>query len=70
MLFGLTKRLNTINGALAAERTALIDQDGLSGNGFDFPTNASGSPDSRATPATTVALPTFMSRQPSFPCVL
>ncbi len=66
MLFGLAKGVNTINDALEAERTTLIDQYGLSGGGFDFPTNGSGSPDSLAAPATTVKLLTFMSGQTTF----
>ena len=66
MLFGLTKGVNTIKDALSAERTTLIDQDGLSGDGFSFPTNGSGSPDSRAAPATTVKLLTFMNGQTTF----
>jgi len=53
--------VNTIENALEAERATLVNQYGLSGDGFDFPTNGSGSPDSRAAPATTVGLLTFMS---------
>lgn len=66
MLFGLANGATTIQGALNVERRTLINQYGLSGDGFDFPTNGSGSPDSRATPATTVGLLTYMSRQPTF----
>jgi PBP4 family serine-type D-alanyl-D-alanine carboxypeptidase len=66
MLFGLTKGVRTIHDALHIERTTLIDQYGLSGDGFDFPTNGSGSPDSRATPATVVKLLTFMGGQKTF----
>jgi len=66
MLFGLAKGVRTIQGALSVERTTLIDQYGLSGDTFDFPTNGSGSPDSRAAPATTVELLTFMRRQKTF----
>ena len=51
VLFGLTKGARTIGTALAAERTALVAEYGLRPDGFDFPTNGSGSPDSRATPA-------------------
>ncbi|MGF6230330.1 D-alanyl-D-alanine carboxypeptidase [Inquilinus ginsengisoli] len=50
VLFGLTKGARTIGTALAAERTALMAEYGLRPDGFDFPTNGSGSPDSRATP--------------------
>jgi PBP4 family serine-type D-alanyl-D-alanine carboxypeptidase len=66
MLFGLAKGVRTIKDALNVERTTLIDQYGLSGDGFDFPTNGSGSPDSRAAPATVVKLLTFMSGQKTF----
>jgi len=41
----------------------LVNLDGLSGDGFDFPTNGSGSPDSAAAPATTAKLLTFMTSQ-------
>lgn len=47
-LFGLDKGERTIAGALAAERQTLTDDFGLDGEQFDFPTNGSGSPDSRA----------------------
>lgn len=54
-LFGLTKGQRTIAGALAAERKTLA-QMGIPPAEFDFPTNGSGSPDSRAAPRATVAL--------------
>jgi len=54
MLFGLANGVNTIPKALSTERATLTDQDGLNAHGFDFPTNGSGSPDSRAAAATTV----------------
>ncbi|MBN9022335.1 MAG: D-alanyl-D-alanine carboxypeptidase [Rhizobiales bacterium] len=47
MLFGLTEGARTRDAALAAERAALVEHFGLSADGFDFPTNGSGSPDSR-----------------------
>lgn len=56
MLHGLTEGARTRDAALAAERTALTTTYGLPGDGFDFPTNGSGSPDSRATPATVTGL--------------
>lgn len=56
MLFGLTHDQRTIDGALAAERATLIGDFGLPADSFDFPTNGSGSPDSRATPRATVQL--------------
>jgi D-alanyl-D-alanine carboxypeptidase len=40
---------------------------GLDGHGFDFPTNGSGSPDSRASAATTVNLLSVMKDQATFP---
>jgi D-alanyl-D-alanine carboxypeptidase len=67
MLFGLTHGVNTMSSALAVERATLIDRDGLDGNGFDFPTNGSGSPDSRASAGTTVKLLAFVERQKTFP---
>jgi len=60
MLFGLTRGQRTIGGALAAERSTLVDQMGVPADGFDFPTNGSGSPDSQATPRATVQLLTAM----------
>jgi len=67
MLFGLAHGVNTMASALSVERATLVDQDGLEGNGFDFPTNGSGSPDSRASAATTVKLLAFMNGQKTFP---
>lgn len=67
MLFGLANGANTIQQALTAERSTLIDHGGLNGDGFDFPTNGSGSPDSAAAAATTVQLLTLMNRQKTFP---
>ena len=55
-LFGLDEGKRTIDGALAAERETLIDDFGLDGDQFDFPTNGSGTPDSRATPRALVDL--------------
>ncbi len=66
MLFGLANGVNTIDDALSVEKTRLVDQYGLFFNGFLFPTNGSGSPDSRASAATTVQLLTSMSRRPTF----
>jgi PBP4 family serine-type D-alanyl-D-alanine carboxypeptidase len=61
-LFGLTKGQKTVKGALAAERRTLIDQFGISGNQFEFPTNGSGTPDSEASPKALVQLLTKMSK--------
>ncbi|WP_404924972.1 D-alanyl-D-alanine carboxypeptidase/D-alanyl-D-alanine-endopeptidase [Mesorhizobium sp. ORM16] len=55
-LFGLTQGARTIETDLAAERNTLIGEYGLSPDGFDFPTNGSGSPDSRATPGAVTGL--------------
>lgn len=54
-LFGLDEGERTIDGALAAERTALVDRFGLDGDQFSFPTNGSGTPDSQATPQALVS---------------
>ena len=56
MLHGLTKGARTIEAALAAERQVLVADYGLPADGFDFPTNGSGSPDSRATPEALLGL--------------
>jgi PBP4 family serine-type D-alanyl-D-alanine carboxypeptidase len=56
MLLGLARGQRTVADALAAERRVLVDELGLPADGFDFPTNGSGSPDSQATPRATVRL--------------
>jgi D-alanyl-D-alanine carboxypeptidase/D-alanyl-D-alanine-endopeptidase (penicillin-binding protein 4) len=56
MLFGLAHEQRTVAGELAVERQTLVDQMGIRADAFDFPTNGSGSPDSRATPRATVQL--------------
>ncbi len=61
-LFGLTKGAKTLQGSLAAERTAI---EGMGITEFDFPTNGSGSPDSRAAPRATVQWLTAMSKGPN-----
>ena len=63
-LFGLTKGQTTIQGALGAERQTLIADFGVNGDQFDFPTNGSGTPDSRAAPRALVQLLTQMSKTP------
>lgn len=55
-LFGLTKGARTVQDALAAERRTLIDDFGIDGSLFDFPTNGSGTPDSQAAPRALVQL--------------
>ena len=64
MLFGLTEGARARDTALAAERKALTGQYGLSPDGFNFPTNGSGSPDSQASPETVTGLLQAMSRSP------
>ena len=64
MLFGLHEGARTRDDALAAERRALTEIYGLPADGFDFPTNGSGSPDSRATPATVTGLLKAMQKTP------
>ena len=49
-LYGLTRGARTIQGALAAERRRLVRRFGVGPREFRFPTNGSGTPDSRATP--------------------
>ena len=61
-LFGLANGQQTIADALAAERRALTEEMGLAEHSFDFPTNGSGSPDSRATPRAVVQLLTRMAQ--------
>ena len=60
MLFAQTKDARTIKAALAAERKTLTSEYGLRAGSFDFPTNGSGSPDSRATPGGLMQLLTEM----------
>lgn len=59
--FGLAHGQTTVTGALAEERKAIVGLD-IPANAFDFPTNGSGSPDSRATPHAIVDMLTAMSR--------
>ncbi len=55
-LFGLTQGQRTIAGALAAERKTLVGRMGIKPGNFTFPTNGSGSPDSRAAARATVGM--------------
>ena len=64
MKHGLAHGARTVETALAAEREALVGDLGLDPAGFDFPTNGSGSPDSRATPRATVNLLAAMAASP------
>ena len=61
-LFGLDEGRRTVQGALAAERRALIDRYGIAGNQFRFPTNGSGTPDSQASPRALVQFLRAMTR--------
>ncbi len=63
-LFGESKDRDTIQGALANERSVLTDQYGVPGAQFDFPTNGSGSPDSQGSPRALVQMLTKMSTTP------
>jgi D-alanyl-D-alanine carboxypeptidase/D-alanyl-D-alanine-endopeptidase (penicillin-binding protein 4) len=56
-LFGLEHGARTVQGALTAERRVLTHRFTVPGAQFSFPTNGSGTPDSRATPR---ALVTFL----------
>jgi PBP4 family serine-type D-alanyl-D-alanine carboxypeptidase len=60
-LFGVSNGARTIKGALASERKTLEGM-GIDGNQFNFPTNGSGSPDSKAAPRAVIALLTAMSK--------
>ena len=50
ILLGLANGVRTVQESLEVERMTLVDDFGLNGNGFNFPTNGSGSPDSQASP--------------------
>ena len=63
-LFGVTEGERTIDGALAAERRTLIGDYGLDPGQFDFPTNGSGTPDSRAAPRALVQFLLQMTQTP------
>jgi D-alanyl-D-alanine carboxypeptidase len=65
MHVGLSQGQRTRETALAAERRLLIEDMGLDPASFDFPTNGSGSPDSRASARTTAKLIAAMSTRPS-----
>jgi D-alanyl-D-alanine carboxypeptidase/D-alanyl-D-alanine-endopeptidase (penicillin-binding protein 4) len=66
MLFGINEGARTRDTALAAERKALTGKFGIPGDAFDFPTNGSGSPDSRASAAAVTGLLKAMSRTPVY----
>jgi PBP4 family serine-type D-alanyl-D-alanine carboxypeptidase len=62
ILFGLTKGVRTVGGALEQERMTLINEFDVSANGFNFPTNGSGSPDSEASPRAVTTLLSNMNK--------
>ena len=66
MHVGLSQGARTRETALAAERRLLVDDLGLDPAGFDFPTNGSGSPDSRASARTTAKLAAAMTKRPGY----
>lgn len=70
MYAGLTQGARTRKAALAAERRTLPGRFGVPADGFRFPTNGSGSPDSRATPGALMTLLREMATRPTFPVYL
>jgi D-alanyl-D-alanine carboxypeptidase/D-alanyl-D-alanine-endopeptidase (penicillin-binding protein 4) len=66
MYGGLARGARTRDAALRSERQVLVRRFGVPADGFSFPTNGSGSPDSRATAGALVSLLTAMSRRPEF----
>ena len=60
ILYGVTQGAKTVQEALLAERETLINDYGINGDRFDFPTNGSGSPDSQASPSAIIQLLTEM----------
>jgi D-alanyl-D-alanine carboxypeptidase/D-alanyl-D-alanine-endopeptidase (penicillin-binding protein 4) len=66
MYAGLTRGARTRSAALAAERRTLVTRYGLPADGFRFPTNGSGSPDSQATPSALMTLLREMATRPTF----
>lgn len=67
MQVGLSQGQRTVAAALAAERKLLTGNIGLDPAGFDFPTNGSGTPDSRASARTTARLISAMSMRAGYP---
>jgi D-alanyl-D-alanine carboxypeptidase/D-alanyl-D-alanine-endopeptidase (penicillin-binding protein 4) len=67
MMVGLSQGQRTVATALAAERKLLTSDLGLDPAGFDFPTNGSGTPDSRASARTTASLISAMTTRPAYP---
>ncbi|MGC1164584.1 MAG: D-alanyl-D-alanine carboxypeptidase, partial [Solirubrobacterales bacterium] len=63
-LFGLTRGERTVEGSLAAERRFLAQRFGVDPELFEFPTNGSGTPDSRAAPRALVQVLRAAARKP------
>lgn len=55
-LFGLAKGERTVEGSLDQERITLVNDFNVPADGFNFPTNGSGSPDSEASPRAVTTL--------------
>jgi D-alanyl-D-alanine carboxypeptidase len=66
MLLGVAEGVKTVQDALQVERETLIEEFGIKGDEFNFPTNGSGSPDSQASPNATVNLLVDMSKRGIF----
>ncbi len=66
MHVGLSQGQRTVAGALGVERRLLVEDMKLDPAGFDFVTNGSGSPDSRASARTTAQLLTNMRSRPAY----
>jgi D-alanyl-D-alanine carboxypeptidase/D-alanyl-D-alanine-endopeptidase (penicillin-binding protein 4) len=56
ILFGLAEGVRTVQDSLQQERMTLINDFDVPPNGFNFPTNGSGSPDSEASPRAVTTL--------------
>jgi len=65
-LFGLAKGVRTVNESLQQERMTLVDDLNVPADGFNFPTNGSGSPDSEASPRAVTVLLDNMSKMDVF----
>jgi D-alanyl-D-alanine carboxypeptidase/D-alanyl-D-alanine-endopeptidase (penicillin-binding protein 4) len=61
-LFGLAKGVRTVDESLQQERMTLVDDFHVPADGFNFPTNGSGSPDSEASPRAVTVLLDSMSK--------
>lgn len=76
MHVGLSQGQRIVTGALGVERKLLVEDMKLDSAGFDFPTNGSGTPDSRASARTTAKLlagmrerPTYVDYRAGLPCL-